>query len=167
MYFVLAFLIPFQVCVHLKYYVKNKDSSPYYCILLKVYVMECSSDSRYYVKPFMWIYSFEYTQRSMWGKWELCPQLAVHLPRNDEREAQSKTNLSSECYQDSKTGWCKEKVRYGAWVTQKVKHPTLGLNSGHSLTVHGYEPHVRLCTDSSEPGPCFWFCVSLSLSLLK
>ena len=29
--------------------------------------------------------------------------------------------------------------------------------------VHGFEPHVWLCADSSEPGPCFRFCVSLSL----
>ena len=30
---------------------------------------------------------------------------------------------------------------------------------------HGceFEPHIWLCTDSSEPGACFGFCVSLSL----
>ena len=27
----------------------------------------------------------------------------------------------------------------------------------------GFEPHVGLCADSSEPGGCFRFCVSLSL----
>ena len=26
-----------------------------------------------------------------------------------------------------------------------------------------FEPHVRLCADSSEPEACFGFCVSLSL----
>ena len=36
-------------------------------------------------------------------------------------------------------------------------------NSGHDLTVHGFEAHVSLCADSSEPGACFGFCVSLSL----
>ena len=35
--------------------------------------------------------------------------------------------------------------------------------SGHDLTVCGFEPHVRLCADSSEPGARFRFCVSLSL----
>ena len=35
--------------------------------------------------------------------------------------------------------------------------------SGHDLTVHGLEPHMGLCADSSEPGACFRFCVSLSL----
>ena len=35
--------------------------------------------------------------------------------------------------------------------------------SGHDLMVHGFEPHVGLCADNSEPGPCFGFCVSLSL----
>ena len=35
--------------------------------------------------------------------------------------------------------------------------------SGHDLTVRGFEPRVELCADSSEPGACFRFCVSLSL----
>ena len=37
--------------------------------------------------------------------------------------------------------------------------------SGHDLTVREFEPRVGLCADSSEPGPCFRFCVSLSLTL--
>ena len=48
----------------------------------------------------------------------------------------------------------------GAWVAQSVKHLT---SSGHDLMVHQFEPCVGLCADSSEPGPCFGFCVSLSL----
>ena len=36
--------------------------------------------------------------------------------------------------------------------------------SGHDLTVREFEPRIRLCADSSEPGACFGFCVSLSLS---
>ena len=35
--------------------------------------------------------------------------------------------------------------------------------SSHDLAVRGFEPHVGLCPDSSEPGACFGFCVSLSL----
>ena len=35
--------------------------------------------------------------------------------------------------------------------------------SGHDLTVREFEPRVGLCADSSEPGACFRFCVSLSL----
>ena len=35
--------------------------------------------------------------------------------------------------------------------------------SGHDLIIHESEPHFRLCADSSEPGACFGFCVSLSL----
>ena len=35
--------------------------------------------------------------------------------------------------------------------------------SDHDLTVREFEPRVGLCADSSEPGACFWFCVSLSL----
>ena len=35
---------------------------------------------------------------------------------------------------------------------------------GHDLTVREYEPHVRLCADSSEPGACFGsVCLSLGL----
>ena len=35
--------------------------------------------------------------------------------------------------------------------------------SGHDLMGHEFKPHVGLCADSSEPGACFGFCVSLSL----
>ena len=37
------------------------------------------------------------------------------------------------------------------------------VGSGHDLAVHGFEPRVRLCADSSEPGALLGFCVSLSL----
>ena len=36
--------------------------------------------------------------------------------------------------------------------------------SGHDLTVHGFEPHLGLCADSSEPA---LVSVSLSLPLLN
>ena len=36
-------------------------------------------------------------------------------------------------------------------------------SSGHDLTVREFKPRVELCADSSEPGACFRFCVSLSL----
>ena len=36
-------------------------------------------------------------------------------------------------------------------------------SSGQDLAVHEFEPCIRLCADSSEPGACFGFCVSLSL----
>ena len=35
--------------------------------------------------------------------------------------------------------------------------------SGHTLMVRGFKPHIGLCADSSEPGACFGFCVSVSL----
>ena len=37
-------------------------------------------------------------------------------------------------------------------------------SSGHDLMVGKFEPRIGLCADSSEPGTCFRFCVSLSLS---
>ena len=42
----------------------------------------------------------------------------------------------------------------------------LRLRSWSHGSVHEFQPHIRLCTDSSEPGACFGFCVSLSLSVL-
>ena len=38
------------------------------------------------------------------------------------------------------------------------------LNAWLRLTVRGFEPHVGLYADRSEPGACFGFCVSLCLS---
>ena len=52
-------------------------------------------------------------------------------------------------------------------MAQSVNHPTLGFGSGHDLVVHGFEPHVRLCPDSSEPGSYFRFSVSRSVSAQK
>ena len=37
------------------------------------------------------------------------------------------------------------------------------LDSGHDLAVREFKPCVRLCADSSEPGDCFRFSLSLSL----
>ena len=34
--------------------------------------------------------------------------------------------------------------------------------SGHDLTVRGFQPRIRLCVDSSEPGACFRLCLPLS-----
>ena len=36
--------------------------------------------------------------------------------------------------------------------------------SGHDLVVHGFEPHVGLWADSSEPGARFGFRVSFSFA---
>ena len=49
----------------------------------------------------------------------------------------------------------------GAWVAQSVERLTLG--SGHDLAVSEFESRVGVCADSSEPGACFRFCVSLCL----
>ena len=44
---------------------------------------------------------------------------------------------------------------------QSVKHPTLGLGSGHDLTVWEFEPHIGLQAASVEPA---WDSLSPSLS---
>ena len=61
------------------------------------------------------------------------------------------------------------------WLARKIKRFgvsgrlggslswTSDFGSGHDLTVHEFEPGIRLCADSSEPGACFGFCVSLCL----
>ena len=38
----------------------------------------------------------------------------------------------------------------GPRMAQSVKCPTLDYGSGHDLMVHGFEPHVGLCTGSVE-----------------
>ena len=51
---------------------------------------------------------------------------------------------------------------WGTSLAQYVQCLTLDFSSGHDLTVHGFELHIRLCADSSEPT---WNSLSLSLSL--
>ena len=46
-------------------------------------------------------------------------------------------------------------------MVQPVKRPTLGVGSGHDLTVREFESLVRLCADSAEPA---WDSLSSSLS---
>ena len=46
-------------------------------------------------------------------------------------------------------------------MVQLVKRLTS--SSGHDLTVSEFEPRVGFCADSSEPGACFKFYVSLFL----
>ena len=36
-------------------------------------------------------------------------------------------------------------------------------SSGHELAICEFKLHIGLWADSSEPGACFGFCVSLSL----
>ena len=48
----------------------------------------------------------------------------------------------------------------GTWVAQSVESD---FGSGHDLVVPEFEPRIRLCADSSEPGACFRFCVPLPL----
>ena len=70
----------------------------------------------------------------------------------------------------------KDRQRKGlgySYQLSSFKNPGLGclggsvgwasdFGSGHDLGVHEFEPRVGLCADSSEPGACFRFCVSLS-----
>ena len=61
----------------------------------------------------------------------------------------------------------------GIWFKMSAQGGRLGgsvgwasdFSSSHDLVVCEFEPHVRLCADSSEPGACFGFCLRLSLPL--
>ena len=48
-------------------------------------------------------------------------------------------------------------------MVQLVKHLALDFGSAHDLTVCGFEPHIGLDADSTEPG---WGSLSLSFSAL-
>ena len=55
-------------------------------------------------------------------------------------------------------------VTYNMWGTWVVLVERLTLAQVmHDLAVGEFGPRIRLCADSSEPGACFRFCVSLSL----
>ena len=54
----------------------------------------------------------------------------------------------------------KKQFLRGSWVAQLVKGPTLDFGSGHDLTVCEIEPHVGLCSVSTEP---VWDSLSPSL----
>ena len=53
------------------------------------------------------------------------------------------------------------KILGGAWVAQSIKCLTLACCD---LVAREFKPHIRLCTENSEPGACFGFSVFLSLS---
>ena len=52
--------------------------------------------------------------------------------------------------------------RWGTWVAQSVKRPTLDFGSGNDLTICEFEPHMGLQADSAESA---WDSLSLFLSL--
>ena len=57
---------------------------------------------------------------------------------------------------------------WGAWVAQSVKPLTLDFCSGHDLTVHEFELHLRLHTDSAEPlWDSLFPCISLPIPCLS
>ena len=55
-----------------------------------------------------------------------------------------------------------DNIYRGTWVAPSVEHPT---SAQVMILVRGFEPRVGLCADSSEPGACLRFCVSLFLCL--
>ena len=71
-------------------------------------------------------------------------------PQNQiAQNQQQRENLNSS--QRRKDTFYIENQRWGAWVAQLVKCPTLDFSSGHHLMVHEIKPHIRLYADSTEP----------------
>ena len=62
--------------------------------------------------------------------------------------------------------WCMRWSILCVWRLGGKVHLVSDFSSGHDLAVHDFQPHIGLCADSSEPGACLRFCVSLSLSAL-
>ena len=54
-------------------------------------------------------------------------------------------------------------VNNTVWVRGWLSQLGVGCRSGQGLTVCEFEPRIGLSADSSEPGACFGFCLSLSL----
>ena len=89
--------------------------------------------------------------------------LDVHISKTwglGPRQRHSWATVLAKCQSSLQNNLC---IFRGTWVAQSVKHLTLGFGSGHDLVTHKFEPRIGLCADSSEPGACFGFCVSLSL----
>ena len=55
----------------------------------------------------------------------------------------------------------KNEASWGAWLAQSVGQ----LTSAQVMILQSVSssPRIGLCADSTEPGACFGFCVSLSL----
>ena len=68
--------------------------------------------------------------------------------------------LAHEVVQDSVSLCSTLKIGAPGWHSRL----SVRLQPGHDLAVREFEPRVRLWADGSEPGACFRFCVSLSLS---
>ena len=88
---------------------------------------------------------------------------------NKQRETIQRVLDGSTCQVESKEGvWCQDWLqlnlhqihRAPGWLSWLSIH----LGSSHDLKVHEFQPCVGLCATSSEPGACFRFCVSFSLS---
>ena len=81
---------------------------------------------------------------------------AIGAPETSAEEAQKPKELLEETeatgHVSGSEGVSWEKVlKHQVLVAQLVKRPALDLGSGHDLTAHEIEPHVRLRADSVEP----------------
>ena len=84
-----------------------------------------------------------------------------------EMQVDGSLGMGTECSSKS--------IYWGTWVAQLVKRSILAFDSGHDLTIQGFEPHIGLCADSMEPiwdslspplpTPAHTCALSLSLSL--
>ena len=92
---------------------------------------------------------------SVWVGWERYPEVAL------EGQRHLKWGWGWEAFQAEGPALAKIGIqRAPGWLSWLSVRLWL---RGHDLEVCEFEPLVKLCADSSEPGVCFVFCVSPSL----
>ena len=92
------------------------------------------------------------------GMWQLKEQEGEQKKKRWERKEVCKSYISCGVKITHDTKNIPEEGRLGGSVGWASN-----FSSSHDLSVCEFEPHGWLCADSSGPGACFRFCVSLSL----
>ena len=90
-----------------------------------------------------------------------CLKIIAFIMRLSVEELPAALYCTSQQSQALLSGFKKPTSGTPGWLSGSASH----FSSGHDLTVREFKPHVGLCADRSEPGACFRFCLSLSLSL--
>ena len=100
-----------------------------------------------------------------WGQWSRCVgAFSAHLHKKCSLTGLLKRWPKGSLQRNPWGESVNSEESWGTWGTQSVKCPTSARSDFDSQSV-GLSPRVivGLCADSSEPGACFGFCVSLSL----
>ena len=125
-----------------------------YCLLVAGFLFKCSNFILFLFKKCLFLRERERERESEQGRGrERGGQRIRSRLCADSRQADVGLELM--------TPRSRVACSWGTWVAQSVRRPHF--SSGHDLEVSEFEPRIRPCADSSEPGACFRFCISLSL----